>query len=119
MDGAKRNPFFLPSGFEPQEAINILEAAGENRKRLDKIRKRKRAERKLLKQVKYNDKHKLYDKIIEIHKLTRAKKIKITEMPDQIQRGFNLAAKWGWDGIDRPYVPVIMSVFGGNKRKKG
>lgn len=104
MNNMKRNVFFLPSGFEPQEQINILEAKGENRKRLDKIRERKRAEKKRIKMATY--KTEICDKC---------------EQPkiDQIQRGFDLATKWGWDGINRPYVPVIMSVFGGNKRKKG
>ena len=91
----KRNPFFLPSGFEPQEAINILENKGENKKRLDKIKGRKKAEKKLLKQAKHNNEHKLYDRIIQAHKLMKGEKIKITKRTDQIQYGFDLAKWWG------------------------
>jgi len=36
---------------------------------------------------------------------------------DQIQRGFDLAAKLGWNGINRTYYPSLMKVFGGSKRK--
>lgn len=100
----KRNPFFLPSGFEPQEIINIIEAKGENKKRLDKIKERKRAEKRRIKMVTY-----------KTEVCNKCKQLKI----DQIQRGFDLATKWGWDGINRLYTPKIMSVFGGNKRKKG
>lgn len=95
MNGMKRNPFFLPSGFETQEIINILEAEGENRKRLDKIKERKRMEKKFMKQAKHNNEHKFYDRIIQIHKLMTGEKIKISEIPDQIQYGFDLAKWWG------------------------
>lgn len=76
----KRNPFFLPSGFEPQEQINIIEAKGENKKRLNKIKGRKRAEKKLLNRARIRNKCKPVKKSIKI---------------DQIQRGFDLAIKWG------------------------
>ncbi len=114
-----RNAFFIPSGFEPQEIVNILEAKGDNKKRLDKIKGRKKEEKKLLKQAKYYNEHKLYDRIIEIHKLMRGKKIKITNKTDPIQRGYDLALKGGWDGIHRPYTPKITSVFGGHRRRTG
>jgi len=118
---AQRNSFFLPSGFEPQEQINILEATGENKKRRDEIKERKRGEKKLLNKARICNKHKKRKVLPYIrngykHFMECPKKSTKT---DQIQRGFDLATKWGWDGINRPYTPKIMSVFGGNKRKKG
>lgn len=89
-----RNPFFLPSGFEPQEQINILEAKGDNKKRLEKIKERRKAERKLTKQAKHNNEHELYDRIIQVHKSMVGKKIKITKKTDQIQYGFDIAKWW-------------------------
>ena len=121
----QRNPYFSPSGFEPQEQINILEAKGENKKRLEKIKGRKRAEKKLLKRAKHNDEHKLYDRIIEVHKIMTGKKINVHKThkivtkegvielhkqakicnkrkpsktsinEGQIQYGFDLAKWWG------------------------
>ena len=44
-----RNPFFLPSGFETQEKVALLEAKSENKKRLNKIKERKRQERRQMK----------------------------------------------------------------------
>jgi len=76
----KRNPFFLPSGFEPQEAINILETKGDNKKRHDKIKGRKRAETKLHKQAKICNK---------------SKQPKKSTLKGQIQYGFDLAKWWG------------------------
>lgn len=103
-----RNPFFLPSGYEPQERINILEAKGDNKKRLEKIKGRKRVEQLRLNCIKAG-------RVLVAG--MRFKKQKAPK-PDQIQRGYDLALEWGWDGIDRPYVPVIISIFGGSKRKK-
>ena len=85
----KRNPFFLPSGFEPQEAINLLEAKGDNKKRLDKIKERKRQEKSHIKRFQYNSRlcnisTKRHDKIINSNKET-----------DQIQYGFDLVKWWG------------------------
>jgi len=79
MNSMKRNPFFLPSGFEPQEQINILEAKGDNKKRLDKIKGRKRAEKKVLNKAKIHNKRKPSKK---------------STKTDRIQRGFDLAKKW-------------------------
>jgi len=76
----KRNPFFLPSGFEPQEIINILENKGDNKKRLDKIKERKRGEKKLLNRARICNKRKPSKK---------------SAKTDQIQYGFDLAKWWG------------------------
>jgi len=118
----KRNPFFLPSGFEPQEIINILENKGDNKKRLDKIKERKRGEKKLHKQAKHPKKSTKKGQIEiakNLPKLLKKKKINVDELAEQIQHGYDLATKWGWDGINRPYTPVIISVFGGSKRRHG
>ena len=78
----KRNPFFMPSGFESQEAIDIIEGAGDNRKRLEKIKGRKKSERKLHKQVKRKGNYRHTD---------NCKSAKT----DQIQYGIDLAKWWG------------------------
>jgi len=90
-----RNPYFLPSGFEEQEKVAIIEAKGDNRKRLDKIKGRKRAEKKLRKQAKYATEldrraNEIYDTMIKARKnMTTIPKI------DQIQYGFDLVKWWG------------------------
>ena len=137
----KRNPFFLPSGFEPQEIINIIEATGDEKKRVNKIKGRKKAERKLHKQGKICNKCKPSKKSTKTFRIQPGSKfaketgvilpyikngfkhfatVKVISVDtDQIQRGYDLATKWGWDGINRPYIPKIISVFGGRKRRKG
>ena len=106
-----RNPYFLPSGFETQEKINILEAARESKNRLDKIKERKREDR-----IRTNlQKHCAPQLAIICNKRKHSEK---STKEGQIQQGYDLATEWGWDGIDRPYVPKIMSVMGGRKRKK-
>ncbi len=87
MKHMKRNPFFLPSGFEPQEIINILEAKGENKKRLDKIKKRKQIEKR---QIQWG---KLVTKQTKI--CNKRKPVKKSTKNDQIQYGFDLAKWWG------------------------
>lgn len=116
MNNMQRNPFFLPSGFEPQEIINILEVRGDNEKRLDKIKERKRAERQVVKHFKHN---KGVFHVNSFSLRNKRKPLKNYTENDHIQNGFDLAKKWGWDGINRPYMPIIMSVFGGSKRKHG
>lgn len=106
----KRNPFFLPSGFEPQEQINIIEGTREAKGRLDKIKERKREEK-----IRAN----LQKHCAPLLKIIQQKQATKKPKSDQIQRGYDLATKWGWDGINRPYTPRIMSVFGGSKRKHG
>ena len=66
----------------------------ETKARHDKIKERKRQEKKLLKQAKHNSEHKLYDRVIQIHKSMVGKKIKITKKTDQIQYGFDIANWW-------------------------
>jgi len=89
-----RNAYFLPSGFETQEIINLIEARGDNKERLTRIKERKRAEQKLHKQAKHNNEHKLYDRIIQVHKLMTGEKIRINKRTDQIQYGVDLAKWW-------------------------
>ena len=94
-----RNPFFLPSGFEPQEQINILEAKSENKKRLDKIKERKRAEKKLLNTIKHGKCPELYKKVIKLSKTmdncNKCKPPKKSTKTYRIQYGFDLAKWWG------------------------
>lgn len=84
-----RNPFFLPSGFEPQEAINILEGTREAKGRLDKIKERRQQEKSHIQRFRYNAKLCIiYDK--RHRKITHPQ-----QKTDQIQYGFDLAKWWG------------------------
>lgn len=85
----KRNPFFQPSGFEPQEVINLLEAKGDNKKRLDKIKGRKRQEKSHIQRFKYNT------RVCNISNKRYAKMKNNNEVLDQIQYGFDLVKWWG------------------------
>jgi len=87
----KRNPFFLSSGFKPQEAMDIIEAKSENKNRLDKIKERKQREKKSIKHSKQTHSRTKYETIIQLHK----KMVAPTKVPktDQIQYSFDIA-KW-------------------------
>ncbi len=88
----KRNPFFMPSGFEPQEAIDIIEGAGDNRKRLGRIKGRKKFEGQTLKAGKSRTGlYKVYDILIKARKSMTTTNLKT----DQIQYGIDLAKWWG------------------------
>ena len=95
----QRNPYFSPSGFEAQEQINILEAKGENKKRLEKIKQRKQIEKRQIKWSKHNNNvhktHKIVivEGVIELHKRAKICNTSINE--GQIQYGFDLAKWWG------------------------
>lgn len=89
MNGTQRNPFFQPTGFEPQEAINILEGAREAKGRLDKIKERKQQEKSHIQRFKYNS------KMCNIYSKKHSKAIQTKQKIDQIQYGFDLAKWWG------------------------
>ena len=103
MHSLRRNPFFLPSGFLPQEVINISEYTSDNKIRLGKIKFRRQQERRILE----------LRKIAEQQTSGLRKLLKIDEQPkvDQIQRGLDLAKKWGWGGFNRTYHPNLTKVF--------
>lgn len=91
--GMMRSPFFLPSGFTAQDIVNIVESNKDNRQRLEKIRQRKRVERKATNAVKH--------KVIWSDDLARSEVVGITrkfsklnKIPNQIQYGINLTAWW-------------------------
>ena len=91
----QRNPFFMPSGFTPQEKINIAENKPTAKRVNDETRERKRGEKKLLKLAKIQDKRK--------HPKNHAKSF-------HIQHGRDLAKEWGYDGFDRTYHPTLTKV---------
>ena len=104
-----RNPFFYSSGFELQEVINILENISDNKKRLDRIKEQKKAERRLHKHAKHNGYafNPNLDILIEAQKsMTTYPEKKV----DQIQRGIDLAKEWGWGGFNKTYHPNLMKV---------
>ena len=91
--GMMRSPFFLPSGFTAQDIVNIAESNKDNRQRLEKIRQRKRVERKATNAVKH--------KITWLDDLARSEVIgvtrkvnKLNKILDQIQYGFDIAIWW-------------------------
>ena len=89
----QRNPFFMPSGFTLQEKINIAENKSNVKRVNDEIRERKRAEKKLHNLAKMRNKRK--------HPKNHTKSF-------HIQHSFDLAKKWGYDGLDKTYHPTFM-----------
>jgi len=90
----QRNPFFMPSGFTPQEKINILENKPTVKRVEKEIKARKREERKLHNEVKH--------KVTWSDDLSRAEQMpgvtrkvnKMDKTTKQIQYGFDLAKWW-------------------------
>lgn len=76
-----RNPFFYTTGFKEQERTNITEGESSNRHRLDRIKERRRAEKRLHKKVKRETNGR---------RTTRSSSTR----GEQIRRGFLLAKKW-------------------------
>lgn len=100
----KRNPFFLPSGFTGQEKVNISENKSTAKRMNDRINFRKRRERRIMGLRKIGGQHTCGVK--KLLKSTRATPQWIAAM--EIQRGFDLAKEWGYDGFDRTYHPTLV-----------